>query len=110
MEYIVKTGEVEDGLSDLKIAFLNFENEVSISEIKIQQLPDNWSSYPAPEKLKEIGTDWLLSTKSLILKIPAIAAPESCNFLINPTHPEFNKVKLAKTVDYRTDIRLSQKK
>ena len=110
LEYIVKAGAVEDELSDLSIAFLNLENGVSVSEVDIQQLPKNWNSYPAPEELKKIGTDWLLSAESLILKIPAISAPDSCNILINPIHPEFNKVELSKIVDYRTDIRLNKKK
>jgi RES domain-containing protein len=110
LEYIIKAGAVEDELSDLKIAFLNFATEVSVSEIDIQQLPTNWQSYPAPERLKKIGTDWLLSAESLILKIPAISAPESCNLLINPTHPEFNRIELAKIVDYHADIRLGRKK
>jgi RES domain-containing protein len=110
LEYIVKAGAVEDELSDLSIAFLNLENGVSVSEVDIQQLPKNWNSYPAPEELKKIGTDWLLSAESLILKIPAISAPDSCNILINPIHSEFNKVELSKIVDYRTDIRLNKKK
>ena len=110
LEYIVKAGVVEDELSDLRIAFLNFENGVSVAKVDIRQLPKNWSNYPAPKELKKIGTDWLLSTESLILKIPAISAPDSCNLLINPIHPEFNKVKLVKIIDYRPDIRLGKKK
>lgn len=110
LEYIVKAGAVEDELSDLRIAFLNFANGVSVEKVDIQQLPKNWSNYPAPKELQKIGTDWLLSAESLILKIPAISAPDSCNFLINPIHPEFNKVKLARVIDYRPDIRLDRKK
>ncbi|MEA1922892.1 MAG: RES domain-containing protein [Pseudomonadota bacterium] len=110
LEYIVKAGAVEDELSDLKIAFLNFANDVSISEVDIQHLPENWNNYPAPEELKKIGTNWLLSVESLILKIPAISAPESCNLLINPIHPEFNKIELAKIIDYHADIRLDKKR
>ena len=109
LEYIVKAGAVEDELSDLRIAFLTIDKQVSISEIDIRQLPENWNSYPAPEALKTIGTNWLLSAESLILKIPAISAPDSFNVLINPTHPEFNKVELYKRIDYHTDIRLNKK-
>ena len=82
---------------------------MSISEIKIDGLPENWNNYPGPEDLKRLGTDWLISAKSLILKVPAISAPDSFNILINPLHPEFKKVGLLKVSEYQPDVRFRKK-
>ena len=109
LEYITKTGAVETELKDLSIAYLEIEDGVSISEIKIEDLPENWNNYPAPEDLKRLGTDWLISAKSLILKVPAISVPDSFNILINPLHPEFKKVSLLKVSEYQPDVRLRKK-
>ncbi len=109
LEYITKTGVVETELKDLSIAYLEIEDGVSISEIKIECLPENWNNYPAPENLKRLGIDWLISAKSLILKVPAISVPDSFNILINPLHPEFKKVSLLKVSEYQPDVRLRKK-
>ena len=53
LEYITKTGAVETELKDLSIAYLEIEDGVSISEIKIEGLPENWNNYPVPEDLKK---------------------------------------------------------
>ncbi len=109
LEYIIKTGAVETKLKDLSIAYLEIEDGVSVSEIKIEDLPENWNNYPVPEDLKRLGTDWLISTRSLILRAPAISAPDSFNILINPLHPEFKKVRLLRISEYQPDLRLRKK-
>jgi len=106
LEYIVKVGATDHQLTDLAIAYIEIVDDVTIKEIEVNDLPENWSEYPAPNNIKKIGTDWLISDKSLLLKVPAVTAPDSFNILINPLHPEFKKVSLKKITEYHPDIRL----
>ncbi|OEU63613.1 MAG: hypothetical protein BBJ57_06315 [Desulfobacterales bacterium PC51MH44] len=69
--------------------------------IKIEDLPEDWNTYTVPEDLKKIGTDWIILAQSLVLKVPAVSAPDSYTILINPVHPEFKKVNLLKVSEYR---------
>lgn len=110
LEYITKTGAVEEELINLSIAYIEVKDDASFSTIKIEDLPEDWNTYPVPEDLKKIGTDWIISAQSLILKVPAVSAPDSYNILINPIHPEFKKVNLLKVSEYQPDLRLRKKK
>ena len=106
LEYITKVGVAKDELKNIHIAYIDIDDEVTLANVKAEDLPENWNSYPAPEELKGIGTDWLITAKSLILRVPAVSVPDSYNILINPMHHEFNKVALAKVTEYHPDTRL----
>jgi RES domain-containing protein len=43
----------------------------SIEILSINDLPDNWTNYPAPEILAEIAENWIDSNKSIALKVPS---------------------------------------
>ncbi len=106
LEYIIKAGVVENEINQLSLAYINVEDNSSIINLDYKTLPKSWNSYPASDKLKKLGTDWLISGKSLLLKVPAVSAPDSFNILVNPTHPDFFNVSLAKIIKYQPDIRL----
>jgi RES domain-containing protein len=37
------------------------------------------------------GDEWVTSRRSVVLRVPSVAAPASYNFLLNPDHPEFEE-------------------
>ncbi|HNC72490.1 MAG TPA: RES family NAD+ phosphorylase, partial [Chitinophagales bacterium] len=57
---------------------------------------------------KNIGDNWLRENKSLLLKVPSVVIHEEMNYLINPNHKDFNKVKLTETKLFRFDDRLAK--
>ncbi len=56
------------------------------------KIPEDWDSLPPSESTQNIGTQWALSQKSVILKVPSTVVREEFNYLINPVHPEFKKL------------------
>lgn len=72
----------------------------------VAKLPRNWQDYPAPPMLKEIGRAWTESEMSLVLAVPSVVVPSEHNFLINPAHPDFDKMKIDKPVKFKFDERL----
>jgi RES domain-containing protein len=55
-------------------------------------LPKDWQNSPAPMSTQEIGDDWLSATGQLALSIPSVLIPEENNILLNPLHPDFQKI------------------
>ncbi len=55
---------------------------------------------------KEYGTKWLEEKRSLILIVPSIVIPQEKNFIINPNHQEFEKLKASKPRSMAWDKRL----
>lgn len=73
---------------------------------KVEDLPQNWRISPSPSVLQEIGMDWLEGEKSAILEVPSVIIPEEKNYLLNPNHPDFMKIKVLKPSPFVFDPRL----
>src|SRR6185369_11968047 len=65
------------------------------SEIKLSKIKDNWQQHLAYTQW--MGDQFVLANQSLILKVPSAIVPQEHNFLVNPLHVEFKKVKVVKT-------------
>ncbi len=66
----------------------------SIETYPAEKLPDDWQASPPPNYLKAIGDYFIRSNKHLALKIPSVLMIEEHNYLLNPFHPLFDKVKI----------------
>jgi RES domain-containing protein len=65
-----------------------------IDEILEKNLPKNWNEFPAPDWLARLGDKWLKEGKSLLMKLPSAIISSENNFIINPAHVDFKKVKI----------------
>jgi len=92
--------------AELSIVTIQIPDDISPKEIPISDLPANWRDYPAPEELAELGTQWALSTETLLLRVPSAAVEGEFNILINPLHPDMKHVTISRVEAYRFDERL----
>jgi RES domain-containing protein len=83
--------------------------EDKIIEIKLIDLPDNWFVNPAPDRLKSIGDKFIKDNIFLALKLPSAIMMEDFNFLLNPNHADFGKIKSISTRTIPIDERLLKK-
>lgn len=96
-----------EGLNHLfKVMVINIPTKAKIEEVKISQLPKNWHSFESYNKCQEIGDDWLVKNKSLILSVPSAIIKSERNFLINPNHKSFSKITISKIEPFEFDPRL----
>lgn len=70
------------------------------------QLPGNWQSRPISPSTPAIGDRWIKEQRSAVLKVPSVVVPEEFNFLLNPTHPDFEKIEIGRPTVYHFDPRL----
>jgi RES domain-containing protein len=82
------------------------ENYKLVSE---KELPPNWTDHPPPALLQKIGDDFIEKQEFLALKIPSVVLPEEFNFLLNPAHPDFKKIKIKRKKNISLDQRLRPK-
>ncbi len=80
-----------------------------IVEIEIKRLPKNWNTFPHLKSTKKFGDDFVKKNSSLILKVPSAVIQDEFNYLINPFHKEFAKVKIKSTKLFKFDSRLFKK-
>lgn len=95
---------------DLSMAVLEIPDEIAAEQISIRDLPKNWREYPAPPKLAELGSQWALSGRSLLLRVPSAVVANEFNCLINPLHTEMKRIKISSVEGYRIDDRLLRRR
>jgi len=76
------------------------------TELVLADLPAGWRTYPAPERLKDLGTGWARSRVSVALSVPSSVIPHERNVLLNPLHPDFARVRLLLPEDFSFDPRM----
>lgn len=55
---------------------------------------------------REFGDDWLDSARTLALAVPSAVVPGERNWLINPAHPDADKVEVLAEEAFRFDPRM----
>ena len=78
--------------------------ETNISEIQFKKLKNDWQFYT--EYTQYIGDEFLKDHRAIALKVPSAIVPQEHNFLINPLHPDFKKIKVINTELLNLDKRL----
>lgn len=83
--------------SDYRLGIYHLPDTVSIQTLTVENLPQDWSRYPYPSSTQKIGSQWLNEGNSLILLVPSVAVPAGLENIavINPRHPDINKLKLS---------------
>jgi RES domain-containing protein len=77
-----------------------------MSVLPIAALPQDWMQEPPRPSLQLLGDNWVNSSASVILAVPSVIIPAELNFLINPRHTDFAKLKIEEPTDFAFDPRL----
>lgn len=55
-------------------------------------LPKDWDKRPYGSASQKVGDAWIESEASLVLRVPSVVESREYNYLIHPTHPEFEEL------------------
>jgi RES domain-containing protein len=103
LEAVVHIGKVPPGgycMATIEIP------DNSIESFPLEKLPGDWQTNPPPDYLKAIGDYFIKTKKHLALAIPSALMMEEHNYLLNPAHPDFKKVKIISERPISMDERL----
>lgn len=90
---------------DFLMLEIDIPDEYKILSIKDEDLPVSWNSWPHVASSQVIGDTFASDQKYLVLKVPSAVVPGDFNYLINPKHPDFKKVKITEAVPFFVDER-----
>jgi len=77
-----------------------------VERFPAEKLPTNWRVHPPPIETKEIGDNWVKQRRSAVLALPSAISPADTNFLLNPEHRDFKRIRIGPPTDYDFDPRL----
>lgn len=92
--------------NDLRLVTIKIPDESAIDEIKYEAIRNEIDKRGVNAQFYTIGDRWIKTSNALVLKVPSIIVPEEFNYLINPFHKDFHKVKIENVKAFDFDKRL----
>lgn len=70
------------------------------------RFPENWRDNPNPSDLQAVGEAWIEEGISPVLCVPSAVVPDEANYVLNPKHAEFGRVRIGASFPLDVDLRL----
>jgi len=92
-----------------KYKAIQIQFDESLAEhVSAQELPPDWKAEPPSLLTQRLGSRWAEGSRSAVLAVPSVIVPQETNFLVNPLHPDFSRVKIGPARNFDLDPRLSR--
>ena len=105
LEYFVRLNP-GDAEAPLAAVSADIPGDLAIDRIQIKEPPKDWNTYPAPRRLQSAGMKWLGQARTAVLAVPSAVIPQQTNYLINPSHADFKRIRVNKAQVFRFDPRM----
>jgi RES domain-containing protein len=103
LEILANTGTLEE-LQAIKLVEIDIPSNISIHEIKPAALKKNW--FADFDYTQWMGQEILRNGKAALIRCPSAIVQNEFNYLINPLHADFKKIRLKEVSDFYFDPRL----
>lgn len=77
-----------------------------IESVAVRDLATDWRDWPHPASTRALGTAWFDTRRSAALRVPSAVVPHEWNVLLNPTHPDFQRIERGDPEPFPVDTRL----
>ncbi|HYU42847.1 MAG TPA: RES domain-containing protein [Vicinamibacteria bacterium] len=82
-------------------------DESFVESVDPDELPRVCKDYPPPHAVQAIGDSWVTYARSAALRVPSVIVPSEFNYVLNPAHPDFARLRIGKALPFPFDTRLS---
>jgi len=98
------------GGAERRLQFVTFEIEIPdrlVTRIDLSDLPRDWRRPEPGPATQALGSDWQKSGRSAALLVPSVHVPQEYCVLLNPEHPDTDKIMVAYPEPFSFDDRLA---
>ena len=72
------------------------------------RVPETWRATPYASATQTFGAEWARAERSAALRLPSTVVLGEFNYLLNPAHPDFTKIKIGPAEPFSFDMRLQR--
>lgn len=96
-----------EGLAgDFRVMSIDVPDDIAITTIAIGELPTDWFDFQQYGVCQTVGDAWLRRAESVVLRVPSAIIADEWNYLLNPAHPDFQRIHLVHTDPFVFDPRI----
>ncbi|HEX4585672.1 MAG TPA: RES domain-containing protein [Burkholderiaceae bacterium] len=96
------------GQEGLHIKFVHFGIAIpdSVAIERCRRPPRNWRAEPPGSESMRYGSSWLRAGRTAVLEVPSAIVPLEKNYVLNPGHPDFRRIRLGRAAPFVFDPRI----
>jgi len=109
LEKLAHTSGTSLYAGDFSVTMIRVPDQLKIKEITLNQLlkiNSDWTKVINYPYTQSMGDAWLRNRETAILKVPSAIIDLEYNYLLNPAHPDFSKIKISVVKPFSFDTRL----
>jgi RES domain-containing protein len=99
-----RSGEGDDRL--YRVLSIHIPDTVKVEVVDIKKLPASWDEAGRCPLCRELGDRWVREARTCVLQVPSAIISGEFNYLINPAHKDFKKIRIERSDEFRFDRRL----
>jgi RES domain-containing protein len=104
LEKFVHVGQAP--LPPLVLVAVELPDQSDIFSPTTNELPPGWEELPTSTSAQTLGRQWLERGEPLAMRVPSAVLPEESNVIVNPRHPDFERVQLTVIRPFSFDQRM----
>jgi RES domain-containing protein len=81
-------------------------DDLYIRSVEETRLPPDWKIKPFHPELQSTGMKCIKAGDSAVLKVPSVVSTGEFNYLLNPIHSEFQRIRIGDTRPFAFDERM----
>jgi RES domain-containing protein len=81
-------------------------DDLNVEYMNIDGLSLDWYLSGSKSSLQAVGNEWIDSARTPILAVPSAIVPQEYNYLINPLHPQFDRLIIDLPQPFNFDARM----
>jgi RES domain-containing protein len=96
------------GDDGLRIRFVYFAAEIPdrLAIERCRKPPPNWRAEPPADASMDYGSRWFRDGRTAVLEVPSAIVPSETNYLLNPLHPGFRRIRIGRARPFVFDPRM----
>jgi RES domain-containing protein len=94
--------------TDFRMISIEIPDDIAIQTIPVEVLPADWNIFPHPASTQKTGDKFVAEGLCAVLKIPSVVTDGDYNYLLNPLHPDFGRIKIVEVKKFAFDGRVFQ--
>ena len=105
LEVLVNAGELAD---DYVITPVEVPDHLNVTSRPVETLPSGWNAAEPTEETRNVGKDWISELQSAVLAVPSVVIPHEYNYLLNPHHADFARIRFLDPEPFSFDDRFGR--
>lgn len=81
-------------------------DDITLQKVTAKDLPAGWNAFPHITATQAFGDRFVAAGRHCILQVPSAVTQGDSNYLINPNHSDFRKIKIVATERFPFDRRI----